>query len=479
MDIRLRRGVVGSAGIFGAALGWLLSFKILAFFLGPEGVGLFGQLRQIVQTATLVATYGGTNVLVQGLASQRDDDARARLRAAVYKFFGLTGLVVVLPMLVFAQQLVQLAFSSSSPELVSAVRWLALAVLLSAVTSYCVALLNAYNSHTYMAVAQSAGPILLPLFIWANLSDVPVDAESLAMALFFCFGVGSLAGVWGKRRLHLTEIDASDTSMPAQELTEFRRFALFNLLAVVSSVVALLIVRSWIIEANGLEFAGLFEAGWTLSFNYTTLFLTACNTFYLPMLAGANGGERQRACILRVAYGVLGVSVLACYAMMVWQGALIHLFYSHRFESSGEVFSILVVTVMLRGVSWVYGTLLVATRRAKVLLVSDLTMNLVLLVCVRYALDTQASLESLGWAFFVPHLLYLVFIVEFVRKTNPMMRRRHIWPLLLVAVAPLLFLAVSPDGLRWSSTAYSRAIIGAFCLVLCGVIYRVFRKVAA
>ncbi len=196
MNIRLWRGVVGSAGIFGAALGWLLSLKILAYWLGPEAVGLFGQLRQIVQTATLISSYGGTNVLVQGLAAQRDEASRARFRAAAFKFFGMTSIAVVLLMLVFAQQLAQLAFSSNSQELVWAVRWLALAVLLSAAATYCVALLNAYQSSAHMALAQSAGPVLLPLFVWVNLPDTSVGVAPLAVALVFCFGVGCLAGIW-------------------------------------------------------------------------------------------------------------------------------------------------------------------------------------------------------------------------------------------------------------------------------------------
>lgn len=479
MNTRLSRGAVSSAGVFGAALGWLLSFKILAYCLGPEAVGLFGQLRQVVQTATLVSSYGGTNVVVQGLASQSDEISRARFRAAAFKFLGMTGLVVVLLMLVFAQQLAQLAFSSNSPELVWAVRWLALAVLFSAAATYCVALLNAYQSSLYMALAQSAGPVLLPLFVWANLSNTSVSVVPLAVALVFCFGVGCVVGIWGTSRLRFAAMATATEDMPAQQFAEFRRFALFNLLAVASSVVVLLIVRAWIIEAKGLEFAGLFEAGWTLTFNYTTLFLTACNTFYLPMLTSANGVGQQRACILKVAYGVLGGSVLVCYAMVVWQETLIRLFYSTSFGASREVLSVLVVAVMLRGVSWVYGTLLVATRRAKVLLISDLAMNFCLLVTVRYALDTQASLESLGWAFVVPHFLYLTFIVEYARSTNPMLRRREIWPVLIFAVAPLLYLAVAPEYMRWSSSGYESAIIGSFCLLLCGVIYRVFRKVAA
>ena len=479
MRARLSSGIIGSTGVLGAALGWLLSFKILACWLGPEGVGLFGQLRQIVQTATLVATYGGTNVMVHGLTSRGDEASRTQLRAAAFRLFGLTGLGLVLLILVFAPQLTRLALSSDSPELVSAVRWLALAVLLNSAATYYLALLNGYHSHTYMALAQSAGPLLLPVFLWANLSDTQVAGGSLAMALVFCFGVSCFAGIWGTSRLRLAKMKVEDAGLPAQKLTEFRHFALFNLLAVLSSVIVLLIIRAWIIEAKGLEFAGLFEAGWMLTFNYTTLLLTACNTFYLPMLTAANGVGQQKACMLKVAYGVLGGSILVCYSMIVWQETLINLLYSPRFDASGEALSILVIAVMLRGVSWVYGTLLVATRQARVLLVSDLTLNLGLLVTVRYVLDTHASLDALGWAFVLPHFLYLIFIVEYVRHNNSLMYRRHILPLLLVAVAPLLYLAILPEHLRWPNTGHLHAFILLVGLLLCGVIYRAFRKVTA
>lgn len=477
MRARLVSGVIGSTGVFGAAFGWLVSFKILAYWLGPEGVGLFGQLRQIVQTATLVATYGGTNVMVQGLTSQDDEASRTRLRAAALKLFSLTGLGLMFLILVLSPQLTPLLLSSNSPELIAAVRWLALAVLLNSAATYCLALLNSYQSLTHMAAAQSSGPLLLAVLLWANWSDLPVGGEFLSMALVFCFGASCLTGGWGMFRLRLAKIEFGDAPMPAQQLAEFRRFALFNLLAVISSAIALLIIRAWIIDAKGLEFAGLFDAGWTLTFNYTTLLLTACNTFYLPMLTAARGAEQQKACILKVTYGVLTVSILVCYSMIVWQKELINLLYSPRFEATGEALTVLVIAVMLRGVSWVYGTLLVATRQAKWLLISDLALNLGFLVTVRYVLDAQASLDALGWAFVAPHFLYLIFIIEYVRHNNVLMRRRHIWPLVLIAVAPLLYLAVSPEYLRWLSTSRLHSVIAILGLLLCGVIYRVFKKV--
>ena len=89
-------------GVAGAALGWVLSFKILALWLGPEGVGLFAQLRQVIQTATLGATYGGTNVVVQGIASCPDEESRLRFRRASSRLIGATAEGIAALMLVFA-----------------------------------------------------------------------------------------------------------------------------------------------------------------------------------------------------------------------------------------------------------------------------------------------------------------------------------------------------------------------------------------
>ncbi|MBV5344623.1 MAG: hypothetical protein JZU63_03320, partial [Rhodoferax sp.] len=62
----MKSGILFSTlGVFGSAFLWLLSFKGIAYWMGPEGVGLFSQLRQMAQAATVGATFGGTNSVVQ------------------------------------------------------------------------------------------------------------------------------------------------------------------------------------------------------------------------------------------------------------------------------------------------------------------------------------------------------------------------------------------------------------------------------
>jgi hypothetical protein len=107
---------------------------------------------------------------------------------------------------------------------------------------------------------------------------------------------------------------------------------------------------------------------------------------------------------------------------------------------------ILVIAVIFRSASWVYGTMIMATRNSRVLAASDLATNLLLLACTRHVLDNSASLEALSWAFVLPNFLYLVFVVEFVGVKNDLMRRRDIWPLLAGGTIPLIYLALTSTG---------------------------------
>lgn len=471
--------LVSTAGVIGSAFLWLLSFKAIAYWMGPEGVGLFSQLRQMAQAATIGATFGGTNSVVQGLAERAEDTERARFRSTAARFIGMTGVSVVSLMFLAAPELTRFLLSSSAPELVAAVRWVALAVLLNVGGTYAIAVLNGYRSYVHLAIAQIAGPAaMVALLSAAWVLRLPPAPALLAGSFVLCFGLTCLLGIFGMSRLPGPAAGAPEGSLPSAESRAFLRFALSNLVAALSTTVTLLLVRSWVIEAEGLAFAGLFDAGWTLTFNYATLFLTACSAIYLPLLTAAAGPADQKACMLKTAYLVLGTSLLGCYAMVFLKGPLINLLYSPQFQESGKALAVLVIAVLFRGISWVYGTMILATRNSRVLVISDLSLNLFLLCTTRYALDQQASLQALSWAFVLPNFLYLVFVIEYARITNKLMRRRQIWPIVITGTLPLFYLSLEPEILNWAYSDLARWICLAAGLTTSMASFLAYKKVA-
>lgn len=435
----MKRNIYASfIGVFGSAFLWLVSFKVVAYWLGPAGIGLYSQLRQIIQAATVGATLGGTNAVVQGLSSRSEEQERRRFRATASRLIGVIGIGVALLMLIFAQQLASLFLSSDVPELVAAVRWVGLAVLLNVAGTYLIAVLNGYRSYFFLTLAQISGPLVLVIalliFYFGRMKYQP---ENLALLFVLCFGTVCLVGAWGVSRLAALQSSVSSGYLEPQQLRAFVKFAASNMLAALFTTLTLLLIRSWIIEEHDLAVAGLFDTAWTLTFNYTTLLLTACNAIYLPLLTGVTKPADQRAYMLKTAYLVLGGVVLVCYLMVAFRSPVIHLLYSAEFEAAGDALTILAIAVILRGVSWVYGMMIVATRDARTLLLSDFFLNLGLLILGRYCLQHYQTIESLAWAFVISNFLYLVFVIEYACRKNVLLRRRQIWPLAALAALPM------------------------------------------
>ena len=266
--------------------------------------------------------------------------------------------------------------------------------------------------------------------------------------------------------------------LSTEQSRAFIRFAVSNLFAALSATVSLLVIRAWTIDTKGLAFAGLFDAGWTLTFNYTTLFLTACSVIYLPLLAGATTAKSQSSYMLRTAYLVIGISVPSCFALVVLREPLIQLLYSREFAASGQVLTVLVIAVMLRGISWVYGTLILAARKSRVLLASDAVLNLMLLATTWYSLRNFDSLEALSWAFVLPNLAYLIFVVEYARHKNSLMRRRLVWPFVLAGTVPLVYFALTPGAFGGVGVQYANWLFMFYGILVSAVALVAYKKVA-
>lgn len=476
----MKSGILAStAGVFGAALFWLLGFKAIAYWMGPEGVGLFSQLRQIIQAATVGATFGGTTVVVQGLAERGNEVSRRRFRTTAFRYTGIVGTTVALLMAIATRPITLSLFSSEDPDLIATVRWIALAVLLNIGGTYALAVLNGYRSYRYLAVAQIAGPAtLVILLVGAWWWSLPATPGLLAGSFILCFGVTCLLAVYGVSRLPRLDSGSKPGTLSKADSRALIRFAMSTLASALATTLTLLLIRSWVIEVRGLAFAGLFDAGWTLTFNYTTLLLTACNAIYLPLLTAATQPREQKVCMLKTAYLVLGVGILACNALVWLKGPLLDLLYSPQFQESGRILMILVIAVIFRSVSWVYGTMILATRNSRALVASDLAANLLLLAATRYALNNFASLEALGWAFVLSNFLYFVFVVEFVRVKNPLMWRRRVWPLVAAGTAPLFYLALTSTGPYATHSEFAVWVCTFIGAAVAGAAFIAYRKVA-
>ena len=460
-------------GIFGSAFLWLASFKIVAIWLGPSGVGLFSQFRQIVQVA---ASLGGINSIVQGVSERSEEVKRMQFRNTVIKFTFLIGAMVAFLLFFFSHIFAIIFFAHATPEIILGLKWIAFASLFSVLNIYIVGVLNGYKAFGPLAIVQVSGPLVIVVclsILFFGKYDGTVDL--LAILFFISFFAMFIIGIFFLSRLHSTTSNFLSNVLTKKEFNSFLKFALSTILAALSGTLVMLLIKASIIKYYGLERAGLFDSAWSLSFNYITLFLVACSSIYLPALTQSRKVDSQAKYITKAAYFILGSVVFISYFVMVFKIQLLRLFYSSKFDSSANVLSILLLAILIRSVSWVYGLLMVSSKKSQAILLSELSFNGASLILVWLAIHFCGTNESLAWAIFVANFLYCIFVLYYVKKIEMAIQLNFICIMLLFAILPLGFFAQYERSLM-SFRLFSIPNEVCFLVYGIGISYVLFRK---
>ncbi|MGH9960880.1 MAG: hypothetical protein ACREBC_27815 [Pyrinomonadaceae bacterium] len=95
MRALLKAAAQTGGGALTAMVFALIAGKVIAMVLGPLGMGVFGVIQQVILTAIGLATLGGTNAMVQGVAS-REGEARDLYLVTTFWIFLASGVATAL-----------------------------------------------------------------------------------------------------------------------------------------------------------------------------------------------------------------------------------------------------------------------------------------------------------------------------------------------------------------------------------------------
>ena len=404
-------------GLFGGVqvMGILCSIvrtKLVALWIGPVGIGLFGLFNNALEMITTGTNLGirssSVRDISQALAGQ-DKGLVSRIIAVVRKWSLWLGLAGALLTLVMAPLLSQVTFGDGSHI------WgfvaLSVAVLLQALTNGEYAVLQGTAHLKRLASVTLWGTITglavsIPLFyLLRERSIVPsIIAYAVALAAFAWF--------FRNREYPAAQVNRSETFNMGMG---FVKLGIYMTLGNFASILASYAFNAWLNVNAGTEQVGFYQAGYTLINKYTGLILTALGMEYYPRLAQvAESRLRLRAFVsqeINVAISVMA-PVVALFILL--REFVVWLLYAPEFNVILTFVSWGMIGTVLRTLSWCLAFTILAKGDGKTYLwteVASAVINLVLnIVFYRWW-----GLTGLGIAFLVSYLLYtgIVAIVYF------------------------------------------------------------------
>ncbi len=388
----------------------LVTNKLVAVFIGPEGLGVIGQFKDFMKLLLSVSQLGLDSGIVKNVSeSQHDKVALAKVLSTAFKAQLLVSVVLALGIFLFRNQI--LIYLLGTREHAEIFVLLGLAVFPMFLFSSLLAILNGlhqikrYVSISIIANVLSSGCTIVLIFLY-GLSGV---LYSLVLAQFITFGT----------LLFFLKNSGIKISWFTQkfDLGKFRELLKFSAMFISGTLtlsLSLIFVRKYLASNLGLEFAGYWEAMWRISALYLT-FLTSAFAFYLLPTFSKLKTKYLRKEIFKIWKITLPVALLIGTTVFLAKDILIPILYSEEFLVIGSLFLFQIMGDILRINSWVLGNLLVAKVHAKVFIAVQIGWGVLFCILVT-VLVPQYGFKGVSIAYFLTYVAHFGFMNIYFKK---------------------------------------------------------------
>lgn len=327
-------------------LAGLITSKAIAVFIGPEGLALVGNLRNLLSAIHSFSISGLYKGSVKYIGRFKEDEFKLSQTLSTVFYFGFfTTILMALLSYYFAEDISHFLFSEAY-NFTYIIQVLALSLPLYALNMYSFSIMNGFSKFKILLIitiiGQVLGLLVTLVLIWQNNIDGALLAVVITPALIFLI---TLVGILFRRNLvSLVKIENLDFNI-LKLLSPYAAMALVSSIAI---PLVLVLIRNYIISEIGIKEAGYWEATNRIS-EYYLLFISSLITLYmLPRFAEINTKVSFRKEVFGFYKSVMPFFAGLLLLIYICRGGIINLVFTEEFAPAKYLFAWQLVGDMLK-----------------------------------------------------------------------------------------------------------------------------------
>lgn len=397
----------------------LVTNKIVAVYLGTNGMFLLGQLKDFLGIAQEVSVLGTTNGIIKYTANHKNDNNILRdFLSTGFKTHLYFSIIVLILTLVFNKYLSYYLFNDYQYSTFLIV--FAFSVVSISIHTFFMSVLNGLgNIKLYVIINIIATLISAIVLITLTLKFKLIGAfYAIAISQFSTFIVSLFLIILIKP----FKLKLITHSFKRKKFKKLSQFSLMSIVGTLSLISATLFVRFFLSVELDENYAGAWEGMWRISAIYL-LFLTTTFSFYLlPTFSNLNG-ENLKKEVFKIWLSILPILLLLGALVFLVKDWLIVLLFSEKFLliNSLIVFQLLGDTVKIN--CWVLGNILISKAKTKVFIFFQIEWALIFSI-LSYVLVKHYGFSGVAIAYFLTYIIHFILLNLYFRnllwrKTNP------------------------------------------------------------
>ncbi len=388
----------------------LITSKIIAYYLGAQGMALLGDLRNFFSSVQSVSTLGIYNGLVKYIAEYKNakKEMKKILSTAYYMGFiaaMLTGFVLYF----WAADWNRLVFKGDY-NFTYIFEVMALVVPLYALNMFCLAIINGFTKYRFIIklnITSNVVGLFVTIFLilkyhtdGAFIAVVLTPALSLVITAVLLINRRNLTGLIKSSKINKGYI---------------KRFASYTGMTLFSAMVSPWVyigIRQHIIDTDGIVNAGYWDAMLRLS-DYYLMFVTTVMTLYiLPKLSEVRTSKGFRAEIFNFYKTLLPLFAAGLIVIYLFRRIIIRIVFTEDFLEMEPIFSWQLLGDLIRVASIVIGYQFIAKNMFWHFIITQIISLTTIYFSSTYFIDQYGFVgASMGHAVsFAIHLSMMFFI---------------------------------------------------------------------
>ena len=415
----IRKNILVKIGSFNAVavvvrlIVGLLNAKIIAIFLGAEGMALMGNLRNFLSSVQSASTLGLYNGVVKYVAESKSKiEELSKVLTTSFLLTLSTTLIVSLVLFFGATFWNNLIFDTSK-DYIFVFKVLAIVLPVYAFNTLLVATINGYLKYKIYLVINIIASIVgflvtLCLVVYYNL-----DGAFVALILNpFASFILTLYVVFKKRNL-IQLIRINEFSFPF--IKKLAGYSYMTLLSTILIPLVMIEIRNYIMDTDGINNAGYYEAMLRISAQYMAFLSTLLTLYLLPKLSITTSTEGFRKEVFRFYKAILPLYILGFIFIYLLRYQIVSALFSKDFLKMIPLFKWFLLGDFLKILAMVLAVQFLAKRMLWFYTITELFSIFSLYLLTRYFVSEQGFVGA-SIAHFCNYALYLLLIIILLRK---------------------------------------------------------------
>lgn len=398
-----------STGI--SLLARLISTKIVAVYLGTNGMFLLGQLKDFLRLGNTISSFGIENGIVKYVAEfEEQKENLSNIIGTSFRINIISAFFVSLVILVFKNQIstfLQIDFDENFYF------FLLVTSVISASIHTC--FLSIYN-----------GLNRIKLFVIVNIISNIVSAIILVLFVLKMQIIGAFYALVINQILSLI-INIIFYAVYKPFLIQwifkkyineyFKKLSSFSIMAIVGPVCLIIssfIVRDYLYDKFGADYAGSWEAMWRISAIYLLFLITTFKFYLIPTFSKLNDIELKKE-VFKIWKIVVPIIILITTAVYFSKNIIINLLLSNEFILINSIIFFHLIGDIIKINCWVLGNIMISKAKTKSFVFFQIEWSL-LFVTLSYVFIEKYGFVGVSISYFATYIIHFSLLNIYFKK---------------------------------------------------------------